>query len=95
MPLLLALAVLVGVLIGLVGVGGVLLPPGLMLLGDLSASEAAATSLWVFGFTGVVGTIAYARRGAVPWSMAGWLRRASHPARSSAPAPTPSCRLRS
>ncbi len=73
MPLLLALAVLVGVLIGLVGVGGVLLPPGLMLLGDLSASEAAATSLWVFGFTGVVGTIAYARRGAVPWSMAGWL----------------------
>lgn len=73
MPLLLALAVLVGVLIGLVGVGGVLLPPGLMLLGDLSAGEAAATSLWVFGFTGVVGTVAYARRGVVPWSMAGWL----------------------
>ncbi len=73
MPLLLVLAGLVGVLIGLAGVGGVLLPPGLMLLGDLSAGEAAATSLWTFGFTGVVGTIAYARRGAVPWSMAGWL----------------------
>ena len=73
MPLLLGLAVVVGVLIGLVGVGGVLLPPGLMLLGGLSASEAAATSLWVFGFTGVVGTVAYARRGVVPWAMAGWL----------------------
>ena len=70
MPLLLALAVLVGGLIGLVGVGGVLLPPGLMLLGDLTPSEAAATSLWVFGFTGVVGTLAYARRGLVPWRMA-------------------------
>ena len=69
----LALAGLVGVLIGLVGVGGVLLPPGLMLFGDLSAGEAAATSLWTFGFTGVVGTIAYARRGVVPWSTAGWI----------------------
>ncbi|QIK68101.1 sulfite exporter TauE/SafE family protein [Nocardioides sp. HDW12B] len=73
MPLLLGLAAVVGVLIGLVGVGGVLLPPGLMFVGGLTASEAAATSLWVFGFTGVVGTVAYARRGVVPWAMAGWL----------------------
>lgn len=94
MPLLLALAVLVGVLIGLAGVGGVLLPPGLMLLGDLSASEAAATSLWVFGFTGVVGTIAYARRGVVPWSMTGWLAAGIAPgaflgARTNAVLPAP------
>lgn len=94
MPLLLALAVLVGVLVGLVGVGGVLLPPGLMLLGDLSASEAAATSLWVFGFTGVVGTVAYARRGVVPWSMAGWLAAGIAPgaflgARTNAVLPAP------
>lgn len=83
MPLLLVLALLslgVGVLIGLVGVGGVLLPPGLMLLGGLTASEAAATSLWVFGFTGAVGTVAYARRGVVPWSMAGWLAAGIAPA---------------
>ena len=94
MPLLLTLAVLVGVLIGLAGVGGVLLPPGLMLLGDLSASEAAATSLWVFGFTGMVGTIAYARRGVVPWSMAGWLTAGIAPgaflgARTNAVLPAP------
>lgn len=63
------LAVVVGVLIGMVGVGGVLLPPGLVALGHLSANEATATSTWAFVFTGVVGTLAYARRGVVPWGM--------------------------
>lgn len=63
------LAVVVGVLIGMVGVGGVLLPPALVALGDLTANEATATSTWAFVFTGVVGTIAYASRGVVPWDM--------------------------
>ena len=61
------LAVVVGVLIGMVGVGGVLLPPGLIALGHLTANEATATSTWAFVFTGVVGTVAYAWRGVVPW----------------------------
>ena len=94
MPLLLVLAAVVGVLVGLVGVGGVLLPPGLMVVGGLTASEAAATSLWAFGFTGVVGTAAYARRGVVPWSMAGWLSTGIAPgaflgARANAALPPP------
>ena len=63
------LAVVVGVLIGMVGVGGVLLPPGLFALGELTANEATATSTWAFVFTGVVGTVAYAWRGVVPWDM--------------------------
>jgi uncharacterized membrane protein YfcA len=63
------LAVVVGLLIGMVGVGGVLLPPGLVALGDLTANEATATSTWAFVFTGVVGTVAYAWRGVVPWGM--------------------------
>lgn len=63
------LAVVVGVLIGMVGVGGVLLPPGLVALGELTANEATATSTWAFVFTGVVGTVAYAWRGVVPWGM--------------------------
>lgn len=63
------LAVVVGVLIGMVGVGGVLLPPGLLALWGLTASEATATSTWAFVFTGVVGTVAYAWRGVVPWGM--------------------------
>jgi len=63
------LAVVVGVLIGMVGVGGVLLPPGLVAFADLTPNEATATSTWAFLFTGVVGTIAYAWRGVVPWGM--------------------------
>jgi uncharacterized membrane protein YfcA len=63
------LAIVVGVLIGMVGVGGVLLPPALVALGDLTANEATATSTWAFVFTGAVGTIAYAWRGVVPWGM--------------------------
>ena len=63
------LAVVVGVLIGMVGVGGVLLPPGLVALGDLTANEATATSTGAFVFTSVVGTVAYAWRGVVPWGM--------------------------
>ena len=63
------LAVVVGLLIGMVGVGGVLLPPALVALGGLTANEATATSTWAFVFTGVVGTIAYAWRGVVPWAM--------------------------
>jgi uncharacterized membrane protein YfcA len=68
-PVLLLLAVLVGVLIGMVGVGGVLLPPALVVAGGMSAHAATATSTWAFLFTGVVGTVAYAWRGLVPWRM--------------------------
>ena len=63
------LAMVVGVLIGMVGVGGVLLPPSLVALGDLTANEATATSTWAFVLTGAVGTVAYAWRGIVPWDM--------------------------
>jgi uncharacterized protein len=66
------LAAVVGVLIGMVGVGGVLLPPGLVAAG-LSPQEATATSTWAFLFTGVVGTVAYTTRGVVPWPMLGRL----------------------
>jgi uncharacterized protein len=66
------LAAVVGVLIGMVGVGGVLLPPGLVAAG-LSPQEATATSTWAFLFTGAVGTVAYTMRGVVPWPMLGRL----------------------
>jgi uncharacterized protein len=65
----LLLAGVVGVLVGMVGVGGVLLPPGLVTLGGISPHAATATSTWAFVFTGVVGTLAYSRRGVVPWPM--------------------------
>lgn len=68
-PVVIVLAVVVGVLVGMVGVGGVLLPPGLVALSDMTAHEATATSTFAFLFTGVVGTIVYAWRGVVPWDM--------------------------
>ncbi|GAA2141537.1 hypothetical protein GCM10009844_12050 [Nocardioides koreensis] len=70
MALVLAVAAgVVGMLIGMVGVGGVLLPPLLVAVGGLTAHEATATSTWAFIFTGVVGTAAYSWRGVVPWPM--------------------------
>lgn len=69
MAWLLLVAVGVGVLIGMVGVGGVLLPPALVVVGGMDAHAATATSTWAFLFTGVVGSVAYASRGLVPWRM--------------------------
>ena len=91
---LLLLAVVVGVLIGMVGVGGVLLPPALVVAGGMSAHEATATSTWAFLFTGAVGTVAYAWRGVVPWRMLLWLAVGIVPAaflgaRTNALLPTP------
>ena len=68
-PLLLALVAVVGLLVGLAGVGGVLLPPALVAIGGMSPQEATATSTWVFLFTGFVGSVAFSWRRLVPWPM--------------------------
>lgn len=68
-PLLLALVAVVGLLVGLAGVGGVLLPPALVAIGGMSPQAATATSTWVFLFTGAVGSVAFSWRGLVPWRM--------------------------
>jgi uncharacterized membrane protein YfcA len=57
--MLLVLALIVGVLVGCIGIGGVLLPPVLAYVGGLDLHLATATSMWRFLFTGVVGTMAY------------------------------------
>lgn len=66
-----AVAALVGLLIGTVGVGGVLMVSFLALSGGLSGGltihQAAATSLFSFLFTGIVGTWLYQRRGSIDW----------------------------
>jgi uncharacterized membrane protein YfcA len=60
-------AALVGMLIGTVGVGGVLMVAYLALFAGLSIHEAAATSLFSFLFTGILGTVLYQRRGSIDW----------------------------
>jgi uncharacterized membrane protein YfcA len=64
---LLASALLVGMFVGAVGIGGVLLVPALMIFSHLTVHEAAATALFTFLFTGLLGTWLFARRGTLPW----------------------------
>lgn len=60
----------VGVLIGACGIGGVLLVSFFALSGMLGIHEAAATSLFSFIFTGVLGTWLFQRKGNIAWSLA-------------------------
>lgn len=62
-----------GLLIGMVGIGGILLAPMLVYLAGIDLHLAMATSSWSFLFTGIAGTIAYARKGTISWKMVGWL----------------------
>lgn len=62
-----AIALLVGLLIGAVGVGGVLLIPALQWLTPLSIQASMATALFTFIFTGIVGTLLFQRRGSIDW----------------------------
>ena len=68
--LLAAVAIAVGFFIGAVGVGGVLLIPFLVLLGGLDIHAAAATALFTFLFTGILGTFLFQRRGSIRWRLA-------------------------
>jgi len=61
------MAIAVGLLIGTVGVGGVLMVAFLALYGGLSIHQAAATALFSFLFTGVLGTWLYQRHGSIDW----------------------------
>ena len=64
-----AVAIVVGLLIGSVGVGGVLLIPALSLLTQLSMQASMATALFTFVFTGIVATVLFQRRGSIDWSV--------------------------
>jgi uncharacterized membrane protein YfcA len=66
-------ALLVGVLVGCIGIGGVLLPPALVYMGGLDFHLATATSMWAFLFSAMGGTFTYFRRRNVDWRMAAWL----------------------
>ena len=51
------------------GVGGVLLIPFLVLLGGLGIHAAAATALFTFLFTGLLGTWLFQARGSIRWRL--------------------------
>lgn len=58
-----------GLFIGTVGVGGVLLIPFLVALGGLGIHAAAATALFTFFFTGLLGSYLFQRRGSISWRL--------------------------
>lgn len=64
-----AIAVVVGLFIGAVGVGGILLIPALHGLTPLSLQSAMGTALFTFIFTGIVGTAMFQRRGSIDWRL--------------------------
>lgn len=67
-----ALAVLVGVSLGLLGGGGsILTVPLLTYVAGVDAKSAIATSLLVVGVTSAVGAVTHARAGRVRWKLAG------------------------
>ncbi len=65
-----AIAAIVGVLIGCVGIGGVLLVPSLSYLFDVPVQMGIASAMVAYIFTGIVGTTIYARHGSIKWKMA-------------------------
>ena len=62
-----AVSLVVGALIGAVGIGGILLIPGLVVLGQLPIHTASATALFTFLFTGALSAWLFARRGSIDW----------------------------
>lgn len=68
MSILIALATLIGILLGLLGGGGsILTVPVLVYIADLSAKNAIVTSLIVVGITSLIAVINHARKGFVCW----------------------------
>jgi uncharacterized membrane protein YfcA len=67
------IGLLTGTLIGSVGVGGILLAPFLVYFMGTELHIALATSSFSFLFTGIVGTIVYARRKSIHWPDVIWI----------------------
>jgi uncharacterized membrane protein YfcA len=74
----LALALVSGLLIGCIGIGGVLLVPILTLAGT-DVHQAIAASMVGFIFSGLIGTFLYARRSSIDWISTAWLGAGAMP----------------
>ncbi|MEE8444175.1 MAG: sulfite exporter TauE/SafE family protein [Alphaproteobacteria bacterium] len=74
------LGVFVGLLIGGVGIGGVLLVPGLAYLFGLPVHTAIAAAMFGYIFSGAAGAAIYARHGSIRWPVAGWILAGAAPA---------------
>jgi uncharacterized protein len=73
-----ALALVSGLLIGCIGIGGVLLVPVLSLIG-VDVHVAIGASMFSYLFSGVIGTWLYARKASIDWPSALWLSAGAMP----------------
>ncbi len=73
-----ALALVSGVLIGCIGIGGVLLVPCLSLAG-IGVHAAIGASMFSFIFSGGIGVWLYACHGSIQWRSAAWLAAGAAP----------------
>ncbi|HZS83238.1 MAG TPA: sulfite exporter TauE/SafE family protein [Stellaceae bacterium] len=77
-PAILILALVSGLFIGCIGIGGVLLVPVLTLIG-VPVHAAIAASMFSYIFAGAIGTFLYARQGSIAWGSAAWLGAGAMP----------------
>jgi uncharacterized protein len=75
-----ALGLVSGLLIGCVGIGGVILVPALVFLGDISIQRAIPAALLAYIVSGVVATAIFAQQKSIRWSMAASLCVGAAPA---------------
>lgn len=63
------IAIIIGMLVGAVGVGGFFMPTALMLITGVTVHQGMATSLFTFIFTGIVGAIYFHKQGTIKWTL--------------------------
>jgi len=78
--LLFVFTAVIGAMVGGVGIGGVLLVPYLTYVMDMDPHRAIAAAMFSYMFSGVVATLAYARRRSIDWRMVRVLCAAAAPA---------------
>jgi uncharacterized protein len=75
-----ALGLASGLLIGCIGIGGVILVPGLVFVGAIPIQRAIPAALLAYIVSGLVATAIFAQQKSIRWSMAAWLCLAAAPA---------------
>ena len=67
------IALLAGILIGTIGIGGVILAPLLSLVLGIDLHIAISACSFSYLFPGTVGTLTYAQKGSIEWDKVLWL----------------------
>jgi uncharacterized membrane protein YfcA len=67
------LGVVSGLMIGCIGIGGVILVPALVFLGEIPIRIAIPAAMLAYILSGLVATTVFAQNKSIDWAMAGWL----------------------